>query len=124
MRNINLRISLAMKRLADSHYQKRADELDRNYSHVKVNPVTFHMMRSGDKDTYLRIYAQWAEEKVRARFETYRDAFLKELVIPTEADLSEMSWAFDEIISSLSPDIPEEAQAIHNQIENRSDLML
>src|SRR5258708_787925 len=105
MRNIDLRISPAMKRLADGHYQKRADEVDRDYSHIKVDPVTFQMMRSGDKDTYLRIYAQWAEEKVRARFESYRDAFLKEGVIPTEADLSEMSWAFYEIISSLSPDI-------------------
>lgn len=119
MRNIDLRISPAMKRFADSHYQKRADAVDRDYSHVKVNPVTFHMMRSGDKDTYLRIYSQWAEEKVRARFETYRDAFLKEGVIPTEVDVSEMSRAFDEIISSLTPNIPEEAQAILNQIGRR-----
>ncbi len=116
MRNIDLRISPAMKRLADSHYQKRADEVDRNYSHVKVNTLTFHMMLPGDKDAYLRIYTQWAREKVQARFESYRDAFLKEGVIPTEADLSEMCWAFDEIISSLSPDVSEEAQAILNQI--------
>ena len=104
-----------MKRLADNDYQKRAEEIDRSYSHMKVNPLTFHIMRSDDKDIYLRSYTQWAEEKVQARFETYRDAFRKENVIPNEADLSEMSCAFDEIISNLSPHIPGEAQTILNQ---------
>src|SRR5947207_8952137 len=30
-----------------------------------------------------------------------------------------MSWAFDEIVSNLSPDIPEEAQRILNQLGRR-----
>lgn len=115
MRKIDLRISDAMKRLADNAYQKLVEEIDRSYSHMKVNPLTFHMMRSGDKDIYLRSYTQWAEEKVQARFETYRDAFRKDNVIPNEADLSEMSCEFGEIIVSVSSEIPDEAQTILNQ---------
>lgn len=96
MRKIDLTISPAMKRLADSHYQKQAALIDRKYSHIQVNELTFPAMRTGDKNSYFRIYTQWAEEKVRARFETYRDAFRKEGLIPTEADISDMSWAFDD----------------------------
>ena len=119
MRAIDLRISPAMKRLADSHYQQRADEIDRQYSHLQVNELTFHMMRAEDRSTYLRFYTQWAEEKVQARFETYRDAFRKERVIPSEADLGEMSWAFDEIVSNLSPTVPAGAKRMLQEIGQR-----
>lgn len=119
MRRIDLRISEAGKRLADTYYQKRAEEIDRQYEHIRVNPLTFHSMRAEDKDAYLRIYYGWAEGKVQARFETYRDAFRREGVIPDEADLSNMSWAFDAIVSNLSPAVPEEAQQILNQIGRR-----
>lgn len=108
-----------MKRLADSHYQQRADEIDRQYSHLQVNELTFHMMRAEDRSTYLRFYTQWAEEKVQARFETYRDAFRKERVIPSEADLGEMSWAFDEIVSNLSPTVPAGAKRMLQEIGQR-----
>src|SRR5205085_3565823 len=36
--------------------------------------------------------------KVNARVETYLEGFRRENVIPDEADLSEMSWAIDELI--------------------------
>lgn len=96
MRNIDLRISSDIKRLADSYYQKRADEIDRRYTHLPVNELTHALMSDETKSSFLKIYAQWAEEKVQARFETYRDAFRRENVVPNEADLSEMSWAFDD----------------------------
>ena len=47
MGKINLRISDARKKLADSEYRKRAIEINRDYSHIKVNVLTFFGMRSG-----------------------------------------------------------------------------
>jgi hypothetical protein len=110
MRKIDLRISDAMKRLADSQYKQRASDIDSSYGHIEVSPVTFQMMRDGDKAEYFRIYARWAKEKVRARFETYRDAFKQEGVIPNEGNLSEMTWAFKEVINDLIASLPEELQ--------------
>jgi hypothetical protein len=110
MREIDLRISDAMKRLADSQYHQRAIDIDSRYGHIEVSPVTFQMMRDGDKAEYFRIYAGWAKEKVRARFETYRDAFKQEGVIPNEGDLSEMTWAFKEVINDLIASLPDELQ--------------
>ena len=43
MRKTDLRISDAMKRLADSIYEKRADEIDRLYSHITTNELSFPM---------------------------------------------------------------------------------
>lgn len=110
MRNIDLRISPAMKRSADNSFERRAGELDRAYSHIKVKELTFPMMRHGDKSEYFRIYAQWAKEKVNARFETYRDAFRRESVIPNDADVSEMSSAFEEVMDSVIAPLPSELQ--------------
>jgi hypothetical protein len=108
MRRIDLRISDARKKLADSIYRKRAIEIDRNYSHVKVNHVTFHMMREREAHQYFEIYAEWMRLKVRARMETYLDSFREEQLTPNDADLSEMSWAFQEVIDQFTISLPEE----------------
>ena len=39
MRNIDLRISDAMKRLADSDYQQQAIRIDESYGHIEVNQI-------------------------------------------------------------------------------------
>jgi hypothetical protein len=108
MRNIDLRISDAMKRLADSDYQQQAIRIDESYGHIEVNQITFQMMRDGDKAEFFRIYARWVKEKVRARVETYRHAFKQEKVIPNEADLSEISRSFNEIIDDVIASLPDE----------------
>lgn len=108
MRKIDLRISDAMKHLADSDYQQQAIRIDESYGHIEVKPLTFQMMREGDKAEFCRIYAGWVKEKVRARFETYRHAFKQENVIPNEADLSEISRAFKEVIDEVIACLPDE----------------
>jgi hypothetical protein len=108
MGKINLRISDARKKLADSEYRKQAIEIDRDFSHIKVNALTFFGMRSEDKDTYFRIYASWLKRKVKARLQIYLDAFKEENVIPDEADLSNMSWAFWGVIEKITTSLPNE----------------
>jgi len=110
MRKIDLRISPAMTRLADSRFDQRAREIDKRYSHIAVNELTFPMMRDGDKSEYFRIHARWANQKVTARFETYRDAFRNQNVIPNDADINEMCFAFEELILTLAGSLPSELQ--------------
>lgn len=100
-----------MKRLADSYYRKRADQIDAKYQNLHSDPLKFVMMRDSDKSIYVDYYIQWAGEKVDARFQTYKEAFVREKKIPTESDLSEMSWAFDEIISGVASMLPGELEA-------------
>jgi hypothetical protein len=116
MRKIDLRISSAMKRLADSTYKQRAIEIDRDYLHVKINPIKFLPMREREKRQYFQIYAEWMKRKVRARLKTYLDAFKEEGVAPNEADLSEMSWAFQEVIDNFTGSLPEELSAALQQL--------
>ncbi len=108
MRKIDLRISSARKKLADSIYTKRANEIDRDYSHVKINHLTFQMMREREARQYFEIFAEWMKLKVRARKETYLEAFSEEQVIPNDADLSEMSWAFRDVIGQFTVSLPQD----------------
>jgi hypothetical protein len=108
MRTINLRISDARKKLDDSEYKKLATEIDHDYSHIKVNDLTFFGMRGEDKTTYFRIYASWLKRKVKARLQTYLDAFKEENIIPDEADLSNMSWAFWGVVEEITTSLPDE----------------
>lgn len=111
-----MRISDTQNRLADSIFKQRAIDLDRAYSHAKINPLTFSMMRETEKRQYLQIYAEWMKLKVRARKETYLDAFKEEGVIPNEVDLSEMSWAFQEIVDNFTDPLPQELSQALKQI--------
>ena len=46
MRKIDLRISPAMKRLADSIYEKRADEIDRRYGNYALDKPRHRDLKS------------------------------------------------------------------------------
>jgi hypothetical protein len=116
MRKIDLRISNARKKLADSEYKKRSIEIDRSYSHIRVNDLTFPMMRQQEKVQYFQIYAEWMKIKVRARLRTYLDAFKEEGLVPNDADLSEMSWAFQEVIDNFTTHLPQELSASLQQL--------
>lgn len=116
MRKIDLRISDARKRLADHLYNQRVIELDGNYSHVDVNEITFYMMRETEKRQYIQIYAEWMKLKVRARKETYLDAFKDEDVVPNEADLSEMIFALQEVVDDFTNSLPQELSEALRQI--------
>jgi hypothetical protein len=116
MRKIDLRISDARKKLADSIYKKQAVEIDRQYAHVKLNHFNFHLMQADDKATFFRIHAQWIKAKVRARLATYLDAFRDENVIPDALDLSNMSWAFKDAIDTVTLSLPEELKGSLNQL--------
>ena len=116
MRKIDLRISDARKNLADSEYKKQAIEIDRQYSHIKLNDLTFPMMRQQEKVQYYQIYAEWMKIKVRARLQTYLDAFKEEGVIPDDADLSNMSWAFQGVIEDFTASLPQELSASLQQL--------
>jgi hypothetical protein len=108
MRKINLRISAVRKKLTDSEYKKLAAEIDHDYSHIKVNDLTFFGMRGEDKTTYFGIYASWLKRKVKTRLQTYLDAFKEENVIPDEADLSNMCWALWGVIEKMTASLPNE----------------
>ena len=108
MRRIDLRISDARKKLADSIYSKRAIEIDRDYSHFKIDHITFQMMREREARQYFEIFAEWMKLKVRARKDTYLEAFSEEQVIPNDADLSEMSWAFQSVIDQFTVSLPQD----------------
>jgi len=108
MRKIDLRISDARKRSADSIYMQRAIEIDRQFSHIKVSELTFPMMRQQEKVQYFQIYASWLKQKVRARLHAYFDAFKEEGVIPDEGDLSNMSWAFQDVVDKFTAPLPQE----------------
>lgn len=116
MRKIDLRITDARKRLADSIYKQRAVEVDREYSHITVSETTFPVMLERDKRHLLQIYAQWMKLKIRARLATYLDAFKEEGVIPDDADLSEMSWAFQEIVDNFTAPLPRELSSALKQL--------
>ena len=64
MRKIKLTISEAGKKLADRTYEKQAIKVDRGYSHITVDELTFVMMRQQEKAHYFQIYASWIKEKV------------------------------------------------------------
>ena len=108
MRKINLRISDARKQPADELYNHRVIELDGNYSHIDINPVTFSMMLETEKRQYIQIYEEWMKLKVRARKETYLDAFKDEDVILDGADLSEMIFALQEVVDHFTYWLPHE----------------
>lgn len=116
MRKIDLRISSARKKLADSTYKKQAIEIDRRYSHIKLNDLTFPMMRQQEKVQYFQIYAEWMKIKVHARLQTYLEAFKEEGVIPDDADLSNMSWAFQGVIEDFTASLPQELSASLQQL--------
>jgi hypothetical protein len=116
MRKIDLRISAARKKLADSEYKKQAIEIDRRYSHIKLNDITFHMMREKESRQYFQIYAEWMKIKVRARLQTYLEAFKEEGVIPDDADLSNMSWAFQGVIEDFTASLPQELSSALQQL--------
>lgn len=116
MSKINLRISDARKRLADHLYNQRVIELDGDYSHADINEITFYMMREREKRQYIEIYAEWMKLKVRARKETYLDAFKDEDVIPNEADLSEMIFALQEVVDEFTKSLPQELSQVLEQI--------
>lgn len=116
MRKIDLRISAARKKLADSIYKKQAIEIDRRYSHIKLRDFTFHIARQEEKVHFFQLFAEWMKIKVRARLQTYLDAFKEENVIPDEADLSQMSWAFQEIIDDFTASLPQELNSSLQQL--------
>jgi len=100
----------------DELYNQRVIELDRDYSHADINPITFYMMRETEKRHYIQIYAEWMKLKVRARKETYLDAFKDEDVIPNEADLSEMIFALQEVVNHFTNSLPQELSETLKQI--------
>lgn len=115
MRKFQLRISPETQRLADSQYRQQAIEIDRGYSHVKVDELTYHMMNAEGKSAYFRIYAQRVRQKVGARLKTYLDAFREENVIPDDADLSQMSWSLKDVVDDVTAHLPEELKKLLNQ---------
>jgi 2'-5' RNA ligase len=116
MRHMNLRISDARKRLADHVYNQRVVDLGKYYSHVDVNEITFYLMRETEKRQYIEIYAEWMKLKVRARKETYLEAFKDEDVIPNEADLNEMIFAFQDVVDDFTNSLPQELSETLRQI--------
>jgi len=106
MRRIELRITDTRKNLADNVYEECAREVDGRYSHVKINELTFPMMRQQEKTQYFEIYASWLKAKVLLRLETYLEAFKEERVIPDEADLNNMILAVKEIIANFIVPLP------------------
>lgn len=108
MRKIDLRICDARKRLADSIYNQLDVEIDREYAHITTDSLTFPLMYEGGKRFYFQVYDEWIKRKIHARKQTYLDAFDEEEVIPNDADLSEMSWAFQEIVDNFTAPLPEE----------------
>jgi hypothetical protein len=111
MRRIELRITDTRKDLADDIYEERALEIDGRYSHVKVNDLTFPMMRQEEKTQYFEIYASWLKAKVLLRLETYLEAFNAERVIPNEADLNSMVLAVKKIIAGFIAPLPAQLQS-------------
>ena len=103
-----MRISVAQNELSDRAYEERTVEIDEDFAHVRLNELTFSMMREDGRAHYFRIYSEWMRRKVIARKETYLQAFREERVIPNDVDVSEMSSAFQEIISSFTASLPQE----------------
>lgn len=66
------------------------------------------MMRQREKAHYFQIYASWIKENVGARLKTYLDTFKEEGVVPDEADLHYLSWAFEEVIDNVTASLPQE----------------
>ena len=114
--NVKLRISDGRKQLADELYNHRVIELDGNYSDVDIDPVTLYLMRETEKRQYIEIYAEWMKLRVRARKETYLDAFKDENVIPDEADLIEMIFALQEVVDHFTYSLPHELSETLKQI--------
>lgn len=108
MRKIILRVSDARKKYADSVYEDQAIEIDRRHSHIRVEELTFVMMRQQEKLQYFQIYASWLKEKLQARLATYLDVFRGEDVIPDDADLSNISWALSGVLDRFIAYLPQE----------------
>lgn len=120
MRSIKLRISPELKRLADSYYERWEVDLNREYFHLRYKDINSVLKIKGEMGEFFKLHTEWLAKKVRARVRTYLDAFLRENVIPDEADLSEMSWAVDAVInnhiSSLPPQLKEFIEEIGKEL--------
>jgi hypothetical protein len=116
MRSIKLRISPELKRLADSYYERWEVDLNREYFHLRFKDINSALKRKGEVGEFFKLHTEWLAKKVHARVSTYLDAFARQNVIPDEADLSDMSWAVDAVISSHVSSLPAQLKEFIEEI--------
>jgi hypothetical protein len=95
-------LSAEMIRLADGYFKKKCGKIDNNYTKQFFNVKREFMVTRDPSKHFLvdQLYVEWAEEKVKARIETYIDAYKRENLIPTEGDINEIKWDLEDIILS------------------------
>lgn len=100
----NMSLSPEMVRLSDSYFKKRCGTIDNNYNKQFFNLKREFMMTRDPSKHFLvsQLYVEWAEEKVKARIETYIDAYRRENLVPTDGDINEIKWDLEDVILSTN----------------------
>jgi hypothetical protein len=110
-RDSNLTLSREMLRLADSYFKQKCYEIDDAYR-MKFFSMKQEVMLTRNYFLVDKLYIEWAKEKVKARIETYIDAFKRANLIPGDGDINEIKWDLEDIILNVGPGISIETQAI------------
>lgn len=100
----NMNLSPEMIRLADNYFKKKCAPIDNNYTKQFFNLKREFMVTRDPSKHFLvdQLYVEWAEEKVKARIETYIDAYKRENLVPTDSDINEIKWDLEDIILGAS----------------------
>jgi hypothetical protein len=100
----NMSLSPEMIRLSDSYFKKKYAIIDAHYNKQFFNLKREFMMTRDPSKHFLvdQLYVEWAEEKVKARIETYIDAYRRENLVPTDGDINEIKWDLEDIILSTN----------------------
>ena len=93
-----MKLSQEAKELADNYYFKKAEDIERVLG-LKLSAGKYKQFTGQGNYINLSLdYIVAAEDKAKARIETYLDAFRYEGITPNETDISEISWELEEII--------------------------
>ena len=110
-RDSNLTLSREMLRLADSYFKQKCYEIDDAYR-MKFIGMKQEIMLTRNYFIVDKLYIEWAKEKVKARIETYIDAYKRANLIPGDGDINEIKWDLEDIILNVGPGISVDTQAI------------
>ncbi len=110
-RDSNLTLSREMLRLADSYFKQKCYEIDDAYR-MKFISMKQEIMLTRNYFIVDKMYVEWAKEKVKARIETYIDAFRRANLIPSDGDINEIKWDLQDIILNVGTGISVDTQAI------------
>ena len=113
-RDSNLTLTAEILALADRYFEKRCFELDHDFrKDLFTNKQQYMVTRNRlIINNVNQAYLDLARAKVRARTDTFLDAYKRAELVPSEGDINEISWELQDIILNVATELSVEVRSM------------